>query len=228
MYVKPDYELKAKILAEKQMLKDYKLYSKSVYAFVYGLEMAKTIRYEKALEISAYHRKKSPKEWKECSRISHAHYKRVIRLRNRITDMVLNADCLFLTFTFTDENLRRISAFNRRRYVQRYIQALNVPYVANIDFGKKKGREHYHALVGIDRVDYKKWSKKCGNLNGLKVRNETADVERLAKYVAKLTNHAMKETTKRCSVMYSRKHYVCIDRKYYEINKDGEIVGNDK
>ena len=75
--------------------------------------------------------------------------------------------------------------------------------VANKDFGARNGREHYHAAVLLKgKIDYSKW--KYGCLNGQKIRlNGMSDV-RLAKYIAKLTNHAIKETCKRNVLIYSR------------------------
>lgn len=70
-------------------------------------------------------------------------------------------------------------------------------------------------------------------MNGLHIRNDikvnedglitSETLEKLARYVAKLTNHAIKETTKRNAAIYSRKHYVCIDRKYRVANINGEF-----
>lgn len=223
---KPNYELKSKLLKDGNLLKEYKKCSKSIYHYVYGIETATDIPYKLALTIQYEHSRDRPKEWKECGRISNAHCKRVIRLRQRVAEMVINADCIFLTFTFTDKYLFRLQPHFRRIAVKRFLSALNAPYVANIDFGKKNGREHYHALVAVDKVDYSKW--KYGAINGQKIRNDTEDTERIARYIAKLTNHAIKETTKRSVILYSRKKYVCLDRKYYELDKNGEIVKNDK
>ena len=74
-------------------------------------------------------------------------------------------------------------------------------YVANIDFGKNTEREHYHALVLVDRIndtwDYGfTWFERVH-------RSDSAAT--LAKYVSKLTNHAIKETTKRSCYIYSRR-----------------------
>lgn len=110
--------------------------------------------------------------------------------------------CVFVTLTFTDEVLASTSAETRRRYVQRYLksQAQGRKYVANIDFGKENHREHYHAVVE-GRLDPLQWS--YGALNVKQVR-KTSKPAALAKYVAKLSNHAIKETCKRSVLIYSR------------------------
>ena len=78
-------------------------------------------------------------------------------------------------------------------------------YVANIDYGSKNKREHYHALINCDKVDFKSW-RKYGNINAKRVRNKDieSDKTKLSKYIAKLSNHAIKETTKRSCLIYSR------------------------
>jgi len=126
--------------------------------------------------------------------------------------MVFGYDCLFLTLTFSDKALIHNTADSRRQAVKRFLKQFGVPYVANIDFGAKNHREHYHALLRIGEIDYHLW--KYGAINGLKVRNDikvdengeltSETVEKLSRYVAKLTNHAIKETTKRSVIMYSR------------------------
>ena len=230
----PDYILKSKVLKEGSLLKTYRNCSKLISAFVYGKNPPSLVEYDNANKTSFYFSKRFPDEWKECGRISHAHSQRVSRLKKFIYEMVFNADCLFLTFTFTDRDLERTSESTRRQAVRRFLTDLNVPYVANIDFGGKNNREHYHAVVGIDNVDFKLWD--YGAINGKHIRNDirydengnvtSETVARLARYVAKLTNHAIKETTRRNAAIYSRKHYVCIDRKYYEVNSNGEKLND--
>lgn len=91
----------------------------------------------------------------------------------------------------------------RRKYVRRFLKENCICYVANKDFGARNGREHYHAVVLLkSKINYSKWN--YGSINGQKIRlNGTSDV-RLSKYIAKLTNHAIKETCKRNALIYSR------------------------
>jgi hypothetical protein len=78
-------------------------------------------------------------------------------------------------------------------------------YVANIDYGAKNKREHYHALINCDKIDFSNW-RKYGNINAERVKNKDieSDKIKLSKYIAKLSNHAIKETTKRSCLIYSR------------------------
>ena len=143
-------------------------------------------------------------EFKECLKINHASYTRTKRLKDRIETMLLTGDCLFLTLTFNDKSLETTTPEQRRKAVSRYLKKFNCPYVANIDFGSKNHREHYHAVINCDKVNYKYWIYGC--VNGEKIRNKDieSDKAKLAKYICKLSNHAIKETTKRSTLIYSR------------------------
>lgn len=107
----------------------------------------------------------------------------------------------------------------------------------------KKGthREHYHAVVGA-RVSVKRWHygfafaetvkslddlrkpipKRYQDLpeNVIKIRMQIDDEKRLSKYVAKLTNHAIKETTKQCRMLYPKtvreRPFLIEDEKLFE------------
>lgn len=136
----------------------------------------------------------------EAKKINHASYERANRLRQRISK-IIQKDSLFLTFTFTDKVLSSTSSDTRKQYVRRFLSSFSVPYVANVDFGSKNGREHYHAILQMPKINLTEW--KYGALNGKIVRSSTDDVK-LAKYISKLTNHAIKETTKRQAIIYSR------------------------
>lgn len=145
------------------------------------------------------------KEYKECLKINHASYYRTQRLKQRIESMLLNGSCLFLTLTFNDDTLQNTTPKERRVAVSRYLKTFNCMYVANIDFGKENGREHYHAVINADKISFDSW-RKYGNINAERIRNRDlkSDKTKLAKYICKLSNHAIKETTKRSSLIYSR------------------------
>ena len=145
------------------------------------------------------------REFSECIKIDNANYHRVKRLKDRVANMLSKGKCIFLTLTFNDLTLANTTEKERRVAVVRYLKMFKSDYVANIDFGTKNHREHYHALIVADKINYKKWNK-YGNINGQKVRLRDFDNDKtkLSKYIAKLTNHAIKETTKRNALIYSR------------------------
>lgn len=145
------------------------------------------------------------REYRECEKINRASYKRVARLKERVASMLLNGSCLFITLTFNDETLNETNEKQRRVAVSRYLKQFNCRYVANVDYGKMNHREHYHALINCDNISFDSW-RKYGNINVKRVRNKdiSSDKTKLAKYICKLSNHAIKETTKRSSLLYSR------------------------
>ena len=198
-----DYALKSKVMKMGLDLLQ-KDVSKSVYAYNVlvndGLVCNHKYEYKQALELDYQMQNEYPIEWKEAQKINHAYYQRVRKLKNRIATL-LQKPCLFLTFTFDEIVLQKTNADTRRQKVIRYLKSYNVPYVANIDFGKQNGREHYHAIIQTDNVDYSLYD--YGALNGKKIVS-TSDNVKLAKYISKLTNHAIKDTTKRNSIIYSR------------------------
>lgn len=139
---------------------------------------------------------------KEAHKVNNASYKRRKRLAMRITLMMLLGDCIFLTLTFKDDILNNTSKETRRRYVSRFLKSHSDWYVANIDYGSINHREHYHAVIKCDKVDNTAWPYGSIDFERVKVSDNSS--KRLAKYVCKLTNHAIKETTKRNYCIYSR------------------------
>lgn len=204
-----DYKYKSQIL-NSGLCDIQKNVSKTLYTYFvsqkYNLDVSSNkIPFQDALNIDTYYEQFYPKEWKEAEKINRASYKRVKYLRGRIKSMIVYPS-LFLTLTFTDDVLKSTSSKTRRDYVQRFLRNLECNYVGNIDFGKLNGREHYHAVVQVKRIDYSLWH--YGAIKGEKIRlDKSSSAERLAKYVSKLTNHAIKETTKRNAIMYSRIKY---------------------
>lgn len=136
---------------------------------------------------------------KTCERIFNAHRKKSQRLRKRI-EKLLEKPCVFVTFTFEDKTLENTSQLTRRRYIQRELKSLGVPYIANIDFGKINEREHYHGIAQTDWIN-----RDTYELGGIYVERITnSNSTGLAKYINKLTNHALKETTGSDRLIYSR------------------------
>lgn len=154
------------------------------------------------------------KDIKEARKINKASFYRVKRLQKRISDMLTNGHCIFATFNFTDDVLNKTKEETRRQYVRKYLKQFNCDYVANIDFGSDKqytdrkgnirqatSREHYHALICIDKLPLN-WSYGYQYLEHVRIRSK-CDIK-LSKYISKLTNHAIKETTRRSCLIYSR------------------------
>lgn len=139
--------------------------------------------------------------WREAERINLAYYARVKRLKNRISNMLCQGRCYFLTLTFSDDTLDKTSEQTRRKYVTLFLKTLTDTYVANVDYGSQNGREHYHAVILADSVNMTGWDK-YGFSKAQKIASE-ADYVPVAKYISKLTNHAVKATTRGCRAIYS-------------------------
>lgn len=201
---KPDYGFKALVL-QNGVVDLYRDYSKAIYNYAYGKSLKTSLKsIDDAFALESYMKEHNGKEWQEASRISRADFSRKNRLKKRIASMI-QKPCCFLTFTFDDEHLNNTCADTRRQRVRRFLNRYNVPYVANIDFGGKNGREHYHAVVQVERVsssDVKSYYG-YGQVSFKQIRY-TKEPDALAKYISKLTNHAIKETTKRSTLIYSR------------------------
>lgn len=201
----PNYEFKAHVLNDySEVLKLQREHSRLVYLDTYTDTQIDEEYKETVSEMVSYFFEddNALEIWREAERINLAYYARVKRLKDRISTMLREGRCYFLTLTFTDDTLNRVSAKTRRRYVTYFLKSLSDTYVANIDFGFENGREHYHAVVLADGVDMSAWD--CfGFSKAQKIASED-DYAPLAKYISKLTNHAVKATTNGCRAIYSK------------------------
>jgi hypothetical protein len=151
----------------------------------------------------------------DCAlRLNESQYRKSKRVRDKVKDLVINGNAIFVTLTFRDSVLAKTSPLTRRKYVARYLKQYSRVYVANVDFGNKndyidrKGnkrqgteREHYHAIVSSE-LDFKAW--KYGSVDVERVRNHDKDIKRTARYITKLTNHALKVEGLQPRLIYSR------------------------
>lgn len=140
----------------------------------------------------------------EGIRINDAKKHKVARLRERVESIISYNNSLFLTLTFTDKVLSSTDEHTRRRYVTRFLKKYCLNYVANVDYGAKNHREHYHAVVLCENIDHKLWRYGAINFKRINYDADTDTINKLSMYVAKLTNHAIKETCKRCYLIYPK------------------------
>jgi len=178
--------------------------------------------FEACREKDAYFSFFYPDEWKEAFKINAANLGRVARLRPKIEKMLQNYECTFLTLTFSNDYLQKSTPQARRLAIQRFLNSFECYYIGNIDFGSDdvyvshKGeirqatkREHYHAIVARPITDDDRKRYKALGYGSLCAKSVLVpNAKALSKYVSKLTNHAVKETTKRCALLYSRKYKI--------------------
>jgi hypothetical protein len=143
-------------------------------------------------------------DWLIAQRLNASEYKRVKRLKDKMLKSVLSNQAIFLTLTFTNDTLAKTTNLTRRRYVARYLKSQSDYYIANLDFGATNEREHYHAVVVSKKVDYSMW-RKLGAINSKRIAPTQTSNIRVSKYVAKLSNHAIKQTATQQRLIYSKK-----------------------
>lgn len=197
-----DYQYKSEILKDTDLIRTQKLVSRSLFVQgdVIDRKTGEVMTYENAKGLDMLLCNDS--DWIEAGKINYSAYKRAKRLRNRISWMLSLGPCIFLTLTFKESVLESTSEETRKKYVKRFLKSQSDQYVANIDFGAEKEREHYHAVILCPKVDFTLWHQ-YGGIKGEKIRASDKSPVRLGKYISKLTNHAIKETTKRCAIIYS-------------------------
>jgi len=230
--IKPNYELKKKVLEnnccklrKKISLCAWKIsqyqtqqYELNEYGIVPDNEI-KDIDYWLDKQAEYYIKYKesgfTSEEGKEADKVNNAEYKRTKRLQTKALEMIKSNSAIFLSLTFNDSVFEKMNSQTRKRMITRFLKKTCKCYIANIDYGKKKEREHYHALVIPlnEKIDCKEYHKMFynSNIDFEKVRvsgKKNCDIEstskKISKYTSKLTNHAIKETTQQCRIIYSK------------------------
>ena len=162
----------------------------------------------------------SPFGFLHCQQLENNGYDRVGRYRKRLAPMLeSDDDTFFITFTFDDEYIDKLSDKTKREYVARVLKATATDYVANTDYGgtyeyidskgqlrTATGRIHFHALANKP-IDKENWP--YGFMSCIKVRKGTQEQKNyslgaLPPYLDKFTKHAMKKSTKYLRPIYSR------------------------
>lgn len=147
----------------------------------------------------------APELWLDTRNLVTNRYKKLKRVENRIWTIFWNSffektDMVFVTLTWRQSVLDSTSEETRRKYVRRWLKANSDIYVANIDFGKINGREHYHCVVNR-RVDPTSWPYGACNVK----KFTSTDINNISDYIVKLTAHSLKNTTNNRRIIYSRK-----------------------
>lgn len=150
----------------------------------------------------------SEEEFVECCKIYNNNHKRRYNGMNYITKMLFikyylknKPKLVFITLTFNDKDLQA-SEDTRRQRVRRFLNKNCIHYQANIDFGDKNGREHYHAYALIDnKIDLKSWGR---DIKVQTIGITPKDVKSAKNYVLKINNHSYKDSTRLKSIIRDR------------------------
>lgn len=133
--------------------------------------------------------------WQEYYSIYNAYSKRFSRVRNYINHMAESLSgkefLVFGTLTFNDDVLASTKDMSRWTSVKRFLEANTLDYIANIDFGKENGREHYHFIAKVDsKIDPEGWSFGYSIFQKVKLGRKSSDC--LSRYLLKTALHACK------------------------------------
>ena len=162
---------------------------------------------------------------KECFKIYRANRQRKYNNWNEICkwyfalekiNLYKKYKLVFGTLTFNDKTLKNTSERTRTRYVTKFLSDNTFHYIANIDFGEKNNREHYHFIAMIEKnIDMSKWS--YGGNKILNIPLKKRDVKSVKNYLLKLNNHSYKESTKQKRIIRDRKEDKILDYFIEEI-----------
>jgi len=162
----------------------------------------------------------SPFGFQQCQQIEQNGYNRVGRLRKRLANMLeSDEDTYFITFTFDDEYLDKLSDKTKREYVSRVLKETATDYVANVDYGGDSeyidnkgqlrtatGRIHFHALSNSP-IEKDKWAygfSSCFKVRKSTPQEKAESLGSLPPYLDKFTKHAIKKSTNNLRPIYSR------------------------
>ena len=99
----------------------------------------------------------------------------------------------FCTFTINDEHMKK----DHQRKLKDTYKETN--YIINVDYGTKTNRKHYHGIIESKKKPIS-WNYGFCDFREIKIEN----INNIAMYINKITNHTLKETTKRERIIYSR------------------------
>lgn len=151
-----------------------------------------------AYDSNAWMTRNFPKAWKLCANFNHSKIQKRYRANKRIEQMTAYATRTgnalhFVTLTFNDQCFSNTNSVTRRRAVSRVLRECgSLDYYANVDYGAKNQREHYHALV-LGNLDLSEWERLYGFVRSEPVRCSLDDSRRISKYINKFSNHACKD-----------------------------------
>lgn len=129
--------------------------------------------------------------------------RRVNKYLHELCEMYSDSTIYFVTLTFDDNSLNSQSERTRHRYATWFLNKVSRAYIANVDYGSKKQREHYHAVC-VFRHEYEspqqvklEWDHGFSHIKPCGIQDndhENKNKYRISSYILKLTNHAGKIT----------------------------------
>lgn len=179
-------------------------------------------------DIKSYYRERHKALYTNKDFSNNIEYDKIINSRNcksyRIKKRLLylishRKNVYFITFTFDDTEIKKCDR-SKLDSIKNCLKSFSndILIMMNRDFGSKNDREHFHCIVGTDSdtdiISHVNSSYKSRS-NVKKVYKNSKDVKCLSKYINKLTNHCIKDTTHRFRMYYNFKGYDNLDPIYY-------------
>lgn len=148
-----------------------------------------------------------------------ARYNKVSRIREHFIYMICRRKYIyFLTFTFNDNYINKCDRTKKDLIKSCLNDIEDSLYILNIDYGSKTERQHYHCLLATDYpfADdiYFKLTYPCFSYLEKVVFNNKS-IDKVCKYINKLSNHACKDSTQYSRIYYNFKGYNKILDKGY-------------
>lgn len=172
------------------------------------------------------------KKDKKLESLLSSRYQKVSRIKQHFVWLLQKKKYFyFVTFTFDDEHIKLCDR-SRKDLIKKSLYSFDneIYYILNIDYGKQTERLHYHAIIGTNR---------CSDFNQhlldnypcfIKVENIRLDknsIIKLPKYLNKLSNHAVKRSTRNSRILYNFKGYgdMTVPEVRYTYIFDKECLG---
>ena len=148
----------------------------------------------------------------EIERKLKARYNKVSRIKQHFIYMVMKKNNLyFLTFTFDDKYINKCDR-TKKDLIKNLLKEIdfNSYFILNVDYGSQTERQHYHCIFGTNKdLDLKSILDKyypCYSYTE-KIRLDTNCINKIPKYINKLSNHAIKDSTKGFRLYFNFKGY---------------------
>ena len=174
-----------------------------------------------------------PFEYNEdFERMLSARYMKVSRLKRRFVYLCCTYKYLyFVTFTFDDYYLNK-SDKTHKRLIKDSLLSFDNNYkiILNADYGSKNERLHFHAIVGTNKKNnldkHLKDNYPCfTKTERIYISNES--ISKLSKYINKLSNHAVKDTTQKSRLFYNFKGFEQFGCSCREVGNICYLIMND-
>lgn len=151
---------------------------------------------------------------KDFERILNARYQKVSRIKKRLLYLVIRYKYIwFCTFTINNNFIDKCER-TKRDYIKQYLNTHDFKYILNVDFGTKgTERQHYHCILAtnidmdVNQYFQSMLNDEYGWTKSLPCIKASSDLNRLTKYIDKLSNHCVKASTEQKRLYYNFKGY---------------------